>query len=355
MTADETLPGPTPAAKASSQPARGKGGNSEILEALRLLDGQLAAMDARVAGLEGRASGSPPPLPDERPIQGRAATEGLTREEALRHAQSLAGEAPSSRRARPAARPPAPTEEYEDWEDEEPMSGGSGAGVTDQLFQLALLKLMTKLDEKTDTKKKKKITGLAEEDGDDDEESNVQEGFLGLKGAKGTLNVERLKASMEKEPEAFAKKMESLMAKAVDSEKLDESGIRRFEKSMPLGTQRVLGFCTHALIEILILMQKSKPHAAKLLLLQTLSMIETFCLDEDFTLAWKLTHLPQPPWSHRNNLDVTAFRKEHDRSQLQEPVWNSAYLGELQDHQWWQGRRKGLSKGKKDENKKEEA
>ena len=63
----------------------------------------------------------------------------------------------------------------------------------------------------------------------------------------------------------------------------------------------------------------------------------------------RLVRLAQPPWSTWKSLDVGSFRKEHDRSRLQEATWNSTYLAEVQDFQWWQSRRKGGGKGGKKE------
>ena len=105
-------------------------------------------------------------------------------------------------------------------EDDDAADGDGDMGMSsDQMFKTVMMRFMQNLEEKSEkTKRKRGIVGLTEDEDDEEDEtaSGSTSGFLGLKGAKGTVNVGKLKNSMGKEPLAFCRRMETLMAKAVD-------------------------------------------------------------------------------------------------------------------------------------------
>eukprot|EP00930_Biecheleria_cincta_P012764 TRINITY_DN11717_c0_g1_i1.p1 TRINITY_DN11717_c0_g1~~TRINITY_DN11717_c0_g1_i1.p1 ORF type:complete len:477 (+),score=113.79 TRINITY_DN11717_c0_g1_i1:310-1740(+) len=324
---------------------------ASVLPELRKLTDLIGGLQNRVGMLEerrgaGQASQSSTDVPPQAPH--------LRKGDALQAGRQLVGPAPTTRATRA---PPQPVTEVHMAAGDTDEEDGDASVDTNPLFQATLLKFMRQMDSKMEGSSKRKprksIVGL-EADEEEEEEDAEESGksFLGLKGSKGVMQAERLRASMGKEPKAFLRKMESLLAQAVDEEQAIEAALRKFERSMPLGQQRILGFMTHAVVETLVLLQNGRTDEGRLLLLQVLAMVETFCLDEDFTLAWKLTHLSQPPWSAWKQVDLQTFRRENDYSRLQSAVWNSAYMGEVNDHQHWQARRKGLGKGKKDKDAK---
>ena len=76
---------------------------------------------------------------------------------------------------------------------------------------------------------------------------------------------------------------------------------------------------------------------------------EQQCLDENWSVAWRLTALPPPPWAHWGKVDVAAVKRDHPRNRMADPSWVAALVAELKDEDFMVKRRGGKGAGKKPE------
>ncbi|CAE8636279.1 unnamed protein product [Polarella glacialis] len=329
VTADESEAPPPP--KRAPKASNGSGGgssstsNKELLEAFEgMLNQRFSPLEARLAKIEQK-----PPLPvqDDDAESERVGALKYGRAKALagRPPVRFSDEAPSSSKGKRQEKPEGLFGEEGDQEVLEDSS-------TDDLFKMALLKMLQSTGGANKCKKKKKTNpGLTDfEDGSDEEEEGGPK-MSSLAGAKGVENADKLRHAMRTNQEAFIERMEGRMAEAVGVEEVTSKTPFAYINRLAMGKQRSLGFMTHLLASIHSAHIKGNPRSARLLVLQGIAAIEMYLLEEDWTAAWRLTHLEQPPWANWSALDAAAVRREHVRPRITDPVWLSAYLADLKE------------------------
>ena len=165
-----------------------------------------------------------------------------------------------------------------------------------------------------------------------------------------------MRGSMKTHEAAFIERFSLLMSRAVQEDVLTANGVRKFVNSMPVGHRRVLGYRTKILSEVLVSLREGNPQTAELQAFQGLAAVETFCLEEKWDAAWRLIHLPEPPWTAWAQVDLRNARRELTMSRLTDPTWASIYIQELKDVEFMSRRRSGGKgkDGRKGEKKEEE-
>ena len=235
-------------------------------------------------------------------------------------------------------------------------TGSSSSAATP--MELAMIGLLQEIqadrrEARAERRKKGTVPGLEQVQCDDREESEVAL----LPGARGSLMAARLHQSMQAHPREFARVIERNMARQLEEDDPveDEHGAvvgdgrlaaRYIESEIAMGKQKVLGHMVSLLAHIHSQLMRGRPDAARLTALLGLASADQYCLDNNWTTAWELTGLRQPPWGAWASADVEAIRRRHVASPLLQPEWAAAYVGKAKDEETLLKRRGGKSKGR---------
>ena len=262
---------------------------------------------------------------------------------ALQAAQQLVGQAPPGRQGHPKMRSlPAPAAGgLGDLGDEDAEAAEEGQPSTDQLVRTALVALL----EKQSKKKKVKAPGLPlTQSGSDSEVEEGEDPLRRLSGAKGTMLLERLRVSMETEPQAYVTAIETMAAQILGEAQPGPSTMERYAREqMPLGAEKSLGYMTWGVVRAVTALRAGESQKAHLILLLLLSAIEQFKLDSTWVAAWRLTHLSPPPFSdwRAKESAIHQLRADHSHTRLAHPTWMAAIIARLRDEEILTKRRQG--------------
>ena len=223
----------------------------------------------------------------------------------------------------------------------------ASAGDLDSMMKVAMLKMLTTLNETPKKKcKHRRLPGLPLGDSEDSQEEDEDKWTSGARSGRGIEQVEKLKSAMKAHPQAYIDRMESKMAKAVNQTELDSTTPQKFGLTVPIGKSRTVGYCLQGFLEIHRNMVEGKPKLARLNTLRMISAVEQFVLDENWTVAARLTGSPEPPWGQWAVQDVGALRREYVYSRLAEPTWVGSLINELKEEDWLSKKRQNLKSAK---------
>lgn len=248
---------------------------------------------------------------------------------ALAKVKALTGAAPKTRALPTAAGVGVlPREEAGELEEDEAVEDGEMQ--TDQLLKAALVKLLTKGDEK---KRSALTPGLPlHGESDSDEEDPLRR----LSGAKGTMLLERLRASMEANPGAYTAAIETMAAQVLGETSPNATTMERYAREeLPMGSEKSLGYAAWIMTRAITSMKAGHSEKAHLILMLGLAAIEQYRLDGNWVAAWKLTHLSSPPfaeWRARDHY-LPQLRADHAHSRLVHSTWTAAVIARLRDEE----------------------
>ena len=222
-----------------------------------------------------------------------------------------------------------PRPEAEELEEDEAV--GDGEMQTDQLLKAALVKLLTKGDEK---KKKSALTPGLPLHGES--ESDEEDPLRRLSGAKGTMLLERLRASMEANPGAYTAAIETMAAQVLGETSPNAATMERYAREeLPMGSEKSLGYAAWIMTRAISSMKAGHSEKAHLILMLGLAAIEQYRLDGNWVAAWKLTQLSSPPfaeWRARDHY-LPQLRADHAHSRLVHSTWMAAVIARLRDEE----------------------
>ncbi|CAE7232920.1 unnamed protein product [Symbiodinium sp. CCMP2456] len=214
-----------------------------------------------------------------------------------------------------------------DIEDAEEDTGEMG---TDELMRLALVNLLSK---ETKGKKKSARLGLPLAQSSESEEEDP---LRRLSGAKGTMLVERLRVAMEADPAAYANAIENLAAQVLGEATPNPMTLERYvREELPMGNERSLGFAAWIMVRAVTRMKAGQWEKGRLVLTLGLAAVEQYRLDGNWTTAWRLTQLSQPPFSEWRSREpyMSQLRVDHAHSRLVHPTWAAAVIARLKDEE----------------------
>ena len=212
----------------------------------------------------------------------------------------------------------------------------------DDMMKLALMKM---LQQQSKTKRKRQLPGLPAWEGESDsDEADRLDWSSSSKGGRGIHAAERLWQAMRAHPEAYLERIEARMMKAVDAAELTPNVPILFAKSSPVGRSRTAGFCLQGFAHIHRLMLENKPKQARLHVVRMMGALEQFLIDENWTVASRLTGMGEPPWGHWATQDLPALRRQFVYSRLAESTWIGALINELKEEEWLGKQRGGLGR-----------
>ncbi|CAE7216273.1 ACT1 [Symbiodinium sp. KB8] len=273
----------------------------------------------------------------------RIATAATAPTGALHAAQQLVGQAPPGRQGQPKMRSmPAPAGGIGALVGEDGEVADDGHPSTDQLVRTALVALL----EKQSKKKKGKAPGLPLAQSGSESEGEAEEDPLRrLSGAKGTMLLERLRVSMEAEPQAYVTAMETMAAQILGEAQPGPSTMERYvREQMPLGAEKSLGYMTWGVARAVTALKAGESQKAQLILLLLLSAVEQYKLDASWVAAWRLTHLTSPPFAdwRAKESSIHQLRADHSHTRLAHPTWMAAIVARLRDEEVLTKRRQSV-------------
>ena len=150
---------------------------------------------------------------------------------------------------------------------------------------------------------------------------------------------------MEAAIETFLAEM--VVVEARSAEKFDKvfPGLN-LEKGVCVGRQKFLGFLGYMWTKVYEAQVEGDQDRVRLLLAMGMAAMDQYALDENWTTAWRVTGLPQPPWASWSTMDISAKRSERPHSRLLQPNWMAALVGAMKDEEVLLKRRGGKGKGK---------
>ena len=216
-----------------------------------------------------------------------------------------------------------------------PASGllpGSSSGEPGSLqaTNLAVLKLVEKMEGRLDRKKDGIFLGTG---GADDEDVDVQAPRFGrLPGARGAHDSRLLDDEMQRRPAVYADLMERLMTTALSREGPSSTDAMHFlHTEVAVSKQKTLGYMATIVADIHRASKDGDLQQVRLKSLRGLACIEQYCLDDNWKQAWKLTGLKEPPWGRFAEQHVDRIREANNRSQLIPQEWASIMIQAVQD------------------------
>ncbi|CAE7038127.1 unnamed protein product [Symbiodinium sp. CCMP2592] len=324
-------------------------------------DGEMSLSEAYLTVLEGRApTAEPAEMPPggfpadlmnqlmDRMEQTAAAVAGIKDDlENVKQAASSSQQPPRAigpalARAKALVGPAPRTTALPTMDRQEPAIPGAGTGLeaeeedagelgTEDLMRLALVNLLNK---ETKGKKKSSRTGLPLTQSAS--ESEEEDPLRRLSGAKGTMLVERLRAAMEADPAAYSNAIENLAAQVLGESAPNQMTLERYvREELPMGNERSLGFAAWIMVRALTCMKSGHWEKGRLVLTLGLAAIEQYRLDNNWTAAWRLTQLSQPPFSEWRSREpyMGQLRADHAHSRLVHPTWAAAVVARLKDEE----------------------
>ena len=121
--------------------------------------------------------------------------------------------------------------------------------------------------------------------------------------------------------------------------------LKYFQKFVGVGKQKTLPYLGTAIMSIFEADLKNDPVERRFLLWAALTVMEQYCLDENWDTAWKMFDLQQPDWTAHHQADLGLFRRESPEAYLLDPAWVSAVVGRIKDEEVLAKRRGGKGKG----------
>ena len=237
---------------------------------------------------------------------------------------------------------PAPPGAGADIEDAEEDTGEMG---TDELMRLALVNLLSK---ETKGKKSARLGLPLAQSSESEEEDPLRR----LSGAKGTMLVERLRVAMEADPAAYANAIENLAAQVLGEATPNPMTLERYvREELPMGNERSLGFAAWIMVRAVTRMKAGQWEKGRLVLTLGLAAVEQYRLDGNWTTAWRLTQLSQPPFSEWRSREpyMSQLRVDHAHSRLVHPTWAAAVIARLKDEEVLVKRRRRPDGGRPDD------
>ncbi|CAE7534355.1 unnamed protein product [Symbiodinium sp. KB8] len=213
---------------------------------------------------------------------------------------------------------------------------------TDDLIKIALLKSL-----KGKGRKSKRLPGLPswEESSSDSDEKDS--GWTSTsRGGRGIEAVERLNAAMKQHPQAYLERMEGKMVRAVGSAELGPTVPLEYVKACPVGKARTAGYCLQGFAQVHKLMLENKPRLARLQTLRMMAALEQFLIDENWSVASRVTGMEEPPWGHWATQDLAAIRRQFVYTRMVEATWVGALINELKEEEWLAKKRMATPKPK---------
>ena len=240
---------------------------------------------------------------------------------ALAAARTLAGPAPSTRRPVQYGNRAGPmeAEAEEVGEDEVPATPSD----LDSLLKTALLKLVM-------PKKKKEIAGVALEYASSDDED--QDPLRKMHLARVTMMQEKHRQAMDHSPQKFVEAIEAHAATVLGLDSPGQDTLERYvREELPVGSDKSLGYLTWGLVRVASLLRSGHHAKAHLITLLLLSAIEQSRLDQNWNAAWRLTHLPVPPfpeWRIRES-NLPTLRADNAHCRLLHPTWMATVVARM--------------------------
>lgn len=201
------------------------------------------------------------------------------------------------------------------------------AGV-DQLLKVALVKLL-----KPKSKGKTSL-GLNMDCASSDEDAEDGDPLRRLQGAKGTLLQERLRTSMDKQPQLYVQAIEERACRVLGESQPSALTMERYvREEVPVGTDRTLGHTLWGITKMCSLLRAGQAEKAHLVGLLLIASVEQMKMDSNWGAAWNLTHLATPPWAEWRVRDsnLQSLRQDHSHSRLIHPTWIAAVVAKLRD------------------------
>ena len=115
-----------------------------------------------------------------------------------------------------------------------------------------------------------------------------------------------------------------------------------------MGSEKGLGYMAWGLARALTLLQAGDADKCHLVLLLLVAALEQYRLDGNWTAAWRLTQLTQPPFAEWRARDfaIAQLRQDHPRARLIHPTWVAAVIARLKDEEVLTKRRQTRSEEK---------
>ena len=76
-------------------------------------------------------------------------------------------------------------------------------------------------------------------------------------------------------------------------------------------------------------MLENKPRLARLQTLRMMAALEQFLIDENWSVASRVTGMEEPPWGHWATQDLAAIRRQFVYTRMVEATWVGALINEL--------------------------
>ena len=106
----------------------------------------------------------------------------------------------------------------------------------------------------------------------------------------------------------------------------------RYLESMPVGTQRSLAYLSTLLTYIHRTAKQEEYHRVRFLAMAGLASGGQYLLDGNWTNAWSMTSLPEPPWDTWANVSASEAKKAvHFR--LLDPRWVASLAARLREEE----------------------
>ena len=175
--------------------------------------------------------------------------------------------------------------------------------------------------------------------GDDDTDE------LRLPGAKGAAAMELLADLLRRQPGVFTASVERAMLRAAShhpgaAAEPIASARAYLMHEVPFGSFRTLGFLGWGIATAWDHLRDGRIPEARAVLSLLLVAIEQVALDEGkWSLAWLLTHLPEPPWATMSRRPEAGALRPFAR--LADARWIAAAMGYMRDIERLQTARKG--------------
>ena len=148
--------------------------------------------------------------------------------------------------------------------------------------------------------------------------------------------LERLKASMEEDPDSYVQAMQLNAAQILGDTTASPSTAERYvREELPMGHEKLLGCATWAMTRAVTMLASRQSSKAHLILLLALASIEQDKLDNNWTAAWRLTMQTQPPFSEWRAKEavISQLRTDFAHARLIHPTWAAAVIARLRDEE----------------------
>ena len=251
-----------------------------------------------------------------------------TRQSALARVTALAGPAPKTRTS-----PVVEVEDAADASGETVPDMAPGGEDLDTMLKVALLQFIKPTKKKKKPPSSKQFLGLEEGSSDSEQEEDP---LKRLYGAKGTMLQEKLRLSMDQVPAQYVTAVETNAARTMGLGVPAHDTLDRYcREELPVGSSKMLGYLTTVIVKAASMLRAKEVDKAHLILVLALAAIEQAQLDGHWDTAWRLTHLPQPPFSEWKvrEAHLPTLKANAAHSRLLHPTWVAATVARLKDEE----------------------